>query len=93
MTATTAPEHDTGGTELRLSTGMAIRVREVPEEVVARLDTAGQRGATGILTLTREEGTLVHVVAGHVVLIEPKPAAGEPLSEPVHAQPIPAANR
>jgi hypothetical protein len=55
---------------------MALRVRESPEEVVARFGAAGERGAGGVLTLTREEGTPVHVVAGHVVLIEPRPPAG-----------------
>jgi hypothetical protein len=76
-------ERDGDGAEVRLSTGMAVRVRESHEDVLARLGGALQAGASGIITLTREDGAPVHLVAGHVVLIEPKPGAGrEPTRTP-----------
>ena len=67
----TPPERDAEGAEVRLSTGMAVRVRESHEDVVARLSAAHQAGTIGMVRLTRQDGTPVHIVAGHVVLIEP----------------------
>jgi hypothetical protein len=71
--------------EIRLSTGMAIRVREPHDEVVTRLEATGKSGGLGVLTLTREDGTPVHVLAGHVVLIEPRATDA--------TQPAPSAER
>jgi hypothetical protein len=68
--------------EVRLSTGMAVRVREPHDQVVTRFAAAGAAGPRAVLTLTRGDGTPVHVVAGHVVLIEPVAARPAPGTAP-----------
>ena len=70
-------------TAVTLSTGTTLDVREAPDEVVERFDTARTRAASALLTLTTRAGHPIHLVAGHIVAIAPRP--------PEPARPTPGA--
>lgn len=71
-------DRDRGGqqAEIRLSNGMAVAVREAPERVLAVLTAAYSGDGPAFVTLTRENGDAVHLAARHIVMIEPRAAAG-----------------
>ena len=70
-----AAEHEPRGDEtaVTLSTGTTLDIREVADEVVRRYTTACARGPAALLTLTTRAGHPIHLVAGHVVAIAPRP--------------------
>ena len=71
-------------TEVTLSTGTTLDIREPTDEVVSRFDTARTRAASALLTLTTRAGYPIHLVAGHVVAIAPRaPDAPPPSLEAV----------
>lgn len=75
-------EHEPRGyeTEVTLSTGTTLDVREAADEVVSRFAAAGARGPSARLTLTTRAGHPIHLVAAHVVAIAPRPPAAAPPS-------------
>jgi len=72
-----AGQHPVYLTEVELSTGTILEVRESVEEVELRLreQRAGRDGPSELLTLTRRDGRKVKVSVGHVVAIVPREGA------------------
>ena len=60
-------------TTVTLSTGTTLDIREPADEVVSRFDTARTRADAALLTLTTSAGHPIHLVAGHIVAIAPRP--------------------
>ena len=68
-------------TEVELSTGTILEVKESPEEVELRLRERWASGGTqpDLLTLTRRDGQRVKINAAHVVVIAPREGGVEPV--------------
>ncbi len=67
-------------TEVTLSTGTKLNIRESADEVVERFTTACTKGPSALLALTTGEGHLIHLVVAHVVAIAPRPPEAPPPS-------------
>lgn len=67
-------------TEVTLSTGTTLEIRDPTEEVMDRFTAAATRGPSALLTLTTRAGHLIHLVVAHVVAVAPHPPEAPPPS-------------